>query len=277
MHISQITTVKGRKNDLLSNLPRWLDTPINQIILVDFACPEHTGKAVLDSKYGSDARVTVLIVDPEIAGPFYNHGFARNIGASIAKNDLLFFLDSDCRYNSDLLEFAEEKREDFGFAHRMVITPCELSTTGHGISEFMLKRGIPDKHQVAGQVIISNSIFYNINGFSEEHNLWGMETYDLLIRSEQSGVQFYSVADKLNLNWVYHRDHSDELIDRYLPMNFETQEDKEKAFLRSFWFYFRRRLRTFRAQPGRRFGIDEPTRKITMFVGGQFKLFRPGD
>jgi hypothetical protein len=83
-----ITTCKGRLEHLKASLPAMLVQGADEVIVVDYSCPEGTGEFVA-SNFPS-ARVV------SVAGEeHFSNWKARNAGAALATSDVLVFVDAD--------------------------------------------------------------------------------------------------------------------------------------------------------------------------------------
>lgn len=85
---SIITTCKGRLHNLKVTLPRFLEQPDSEVIVVDYDCPDGTSGFV---KKTYPAAQVVSVFDQ----PRFNVSHARNLGSMKATGDFLVFLDAD--------------------------------------------------------------------------------------------------------------------------------------------------------------------------------------
>jgi hypothetical protein len=83
-----VTTCKGRLEHLKASLPKMLEQGANEVIVVDYSCPEGTGEFVA-SNFPSVRRVSVPGQD------HFSNWKARNAGAAVATSDVLIFIDAD--------------------------------------------------------------------------------------------------------------------------------------------------------------------------------------
>lgn len=267
MAVTQITPVKGRFEAVKSNLRRWLKTPIDQLVLVDYACPDALHHNLWSLPEASDPRIQVVRVNSAAAGPFYNHSRARNIGAQASKFDCLLFVDADSFVLPNFVEFANQRIEK-GL--------CDVITTfrSEDIARHVFKH-LPLTWTTDGQIVVRNSLFFELNGFNEEVSTWGGETYDFLIRAAQSG---YEATQVETMPWLQHAAHTDALRDRFMPTCFhDTFLGKDRMFIRSMRGYAARRKVSLRGQPGRKLGLQVPTRDVLLINRRVSGIFRPNE
>lgn len=90
--ISIITFSKGRLHHLKRTLPFMLEQRHDELIVVDYACPDGTADWVENvHRY----KAKTVRAEPEKVGPHINRAHARNMGAVAAAGDYLIFFDSD--------------------------------------------------------------------------------------------------------------------------------------------------------------------------------------
>lgn len=267
MQISQITTSKGRFSDVAKNLPHWLNSDIKQLILVDYFCPDHTGMKVLESKYGDDPRLIVLIVGPEVAGPFYNHPKAKNIGVAVAQNEILSFIDADIKtsaYYTKMIATAFRAGAD---------VVCGVAK-GFGEHNESFSKVLPETYRLDSQFAVRNAVFYDLNGFSESSG-WCVDSYDFLLRCR---LREKTRIKQIEQNpWISHtpiHDHS--LIDQFLSSKLDL-ENLTKVFVANWERAAYNRKLTLRAQPGQIFGLNGNSNGIRLYKNGIQKAFAPGD
>lgn len=86
--IGFITTCKGRLQHLKRTLPRIVEQNPDEIIVVDFNCPDNSGRWVEDNF----AKVKVIYIRDD--APF-NVSIARNSGIAASRSDVLCMIDAD--------------------------------------------------------------------------------------------------------------------------------------------------------------------------------------
>ena len=250
MKFSQITPVKGRSENVLKNVHNWLKSPLlGELLIIDWACPQRTGKKVYD-EVGSDPRVTIIKVPSPKAGPFYDHGLARNIGARRAKFPWLFFLDADCSITEQFNEYFDQD-EDLNLRHDLY-TFCN-----NGVSD-LPPESIKYIGPKDGQCLIHSSTFYHLNGFPEGQG-WGCISYDLYQKAYLSGFQVTSIDP----SFIRHRDHEDKDRVFYQRHYWNNKREKESLYNSQLSYLKKLRERSYRSQPGKLFGV--PSKDFSFF------------
>lgn len=97
---SIITTCMGRLDHLKQTLPRMLEQPDCEVIVVDYSCPEGTADFV------SENHPAARVVRVEGKDTFSNWS-ARNAGAAEAKGKTLIFCDADTLMRSDAVQWID--------------------------------------------------------------------------------------------------------------------------------------------------------------------------
>jgi len=233
---------------------------------------------IVGSEYGKDDRVSVVMVGPATAGPFYNHGRARNIGAQAARHEVLMFMDADVYASRPLIaevNLTMSTEEDDNL-RADILAACVLKPKQKQLPTNYLDM-LPDKWEQDGQIAVRNATFLGINGFHEACPHWGFETYDLLLRAQEltSRIARFKLTEK----WAYfHIDkHADALRDKYLSARFSgsKQVGKDGEFDKARKFYSSQRVLSYRAQPGKLLGLSTPTSDVRIVHKRQTKIFQP--
>jgi glycosyltransferase involved in cell wall biosynthesis len=152
-----VTTCKGRLAFLKQSLPTMLRTGL-PIVVVDYDCPDGTGRYVVDNFKG----VTVVSVDNEAA---FNLSRARNLGAAAVTAGFIGFFDSDVLLQD-------------GFAGELGQIPLSESVFC-----------VAGEHELHGQCIVAKSAFEKIGGYDEVMAGWGGEDGDLYLRLQAAGYR----------------------------------------------------------------------------------------
>lgn len=268
--ITQITTCKGRFDSVKRNIGKWLETDIGQLVLVDFACPQETGLQVARSKYANDPRLIVMTIAPEVAGPFYSHAFARNTGVYCARYENILFMDADCiasNFHIKSINNQLAKNEKKLFVN---MTEPELKDIYKPEGEHKL----PPNFHLHGQIAITSSLFYDINGFNEEYEGWGGETYDLILRSYEFMMSKKPIYfNDISGGFLRHQEHDNDLRNKYLAT---STEDLQASFQRAMTFYAKLREVSPRAQPGKPFGHSTISEHVTVYKNKSKVAYAPG-
>lgn len=273
MGISQITTVKGRWSDVESRLAGWLNSHIDELVVVDVDCPEDTSKRLLSGRFARHPKLTVVTLGPEPAGPYFNHAFARNVGAQAARHEWLQFLDADCRFSvraCDKLQALccpelEEDPDDREPPLDLILC-CGIQDGDHA--------HLPGTWTVDGQCLVRNAIFHSVNGYNETCSSgFGAEAYDFY----QRAAHVTDRIRRISRAEILHEPHGDDVRDRFLSFPFSSDPLlREKAFLRQRKSLADRRERHHRAQPGRPFGLIA-SRQVVVHRAGTPQPFRAGE
>jgi hypothetical protein len=106
MRITQVTTVKDRREHVLRHIGRWLASGIDELVLVDWNCPEETGKQIAQSATPGirRAEMSPSSMSRKLAGESFHLTKARNVGALAARHELLLFMDADTWASESFIE-----------------------------------------------------------------------------------------------------------------------------------------------------------------------------
>ncbi|HTM94940.1 MAG TPA: glycosyltransferase family A protein [Croceibacterium sp.] len=161
--IAFVTTCRGRLHHLKQTLPAMAAQAPDELIVVDYGCPDGTGDWV---ETNFPAAKVVRASQPD--GGF-NVSRARNLGAAEAASDWLFFIDADVTCQPGLGEWLRGALEAGKF-YRPV--------PGEG----------PPAHQVFGSFACAAADFARAEGFDEVIEGWGYEDRDMYQRLGHGGV-----------------------------------------------------------------------------------------
>lgn len=267
MPISQITTVKNRHEDVIKHLPRWLKSDVDEIIIVDFGCSDNASKHIANSKHFNDRRVKLIKVSKEFAGPFYNHGLARNIGVRGATFDIFLFVNADSYYPFALIDFLKSYEEE------EVVYPLFLpNSIKPYLKPSYLMENLPEDRHIHDQFAVNSATFYNLNGFVEDNAGWGAVSYDFINRAMELNprVKYFPYE-------ITHSDHTQVVRNKNLPITVNNV-NKESVFTDSYKMLYLTRQRTHRAQPGKLFGIAEADQNVVLVKSKtNYGVLIPGD
>lgn len=173
--------------------------PSSEIIVVDDSSTDETPHIV--ENLTKTLSNLVLIRLPERVGA----AKARNVGAEIAKGDLLAFLDSDDRWYPEKLE---KQVNEFGLNDNVVAAFCGILSITDDYSE----RYVPPAHislkalyrsdmlGTCSTVMVSKTAFARIGGF--DANLPSCQDWDLYIRLAEIGT--LSVVQEVLVEYSRH-------------------------------------------------------------------------
>ena len=162
MTIAIITICRGRLHHLRETLPLLAAQGADQLIVVDYGCPDGSG----DWTERHHSGVTVVRVTDDSS---FCAARARNAGARHAKADWLLFVDADIRTAPGWVDWM---RAALRPGHFYV---CEPGIDGRD----------PD---ICGTVICSRREFEVIGGYDELFRGWAGEDFDLVERLQRRGV-----------------------------------------------------------------------------------------
>lgn len=147
---SIITTCMGRLDHLKQTLPRLLEQPDAEVIVVDWSCPQDTAGYV--AKHFPAAKV----VKVEGKAVFSNWA-ARNAGAAQASGEYVVFCDADTILRPDAMEWigAHVTPRNFGHFERSATT--QFNTTN-------LRLGF---NQLRGFHVLARALFIRFGGYDD--------------------------------------------------------------------------------------------------------------
>ncbi|MDD2662760.1 MAG: galactosyltransferase-related protein [Dechloromonas sp.] len=154
--IAFVTACKGRLHHLRVTLPLMVGAGIEEIVVVDYACPDGTGDWVIQN-YPS---VKLIRVDDD---PGFCLSRARNIGAKAVEANWICFIDADIRINPDWRDWLVENLSP-GYFYRA----AKIS-------------GFRDV-ETWGTFLCQKSAFDLVGGYDEAFRGWGGEDDDLYSR-----------------------------------------------------------------------------------------------
>lgn len=268
MGISQITTCMGRKSHVLKNISRWLSTDIDELVVVDYGCPEQITKELIPYA-DRDPRITLVQVSPSAAKTFHLTK-ARNIGAQAARYELLFFCDADAWTTQFFMEKIRQKFDDGG-TDLMV---SDLSVCGEVKDTEGLD--LPLSWCTDGQCILRNPLFYMLNGYNERFAEWGAESYDLYTRCLLAGAKVAEFGERA----IHTTPHDDHMRDKFHEEKWSDLTNGRLAqFRRSMHMLERWRKHDFRANAGMTMGMpmDPSGNVIIRYKAGRSLKWAPGE
>lgn len=160
--IAFITTCKGRLHHLKQTLPRFVSAAPDEIVVVDYGCPDGSGEWV----EGNFSGVSVVRVTDD---PLFCLSRARNKGAAIARSEWLCFIDADILIDPEWVAWMRESLENGGFYRAELVA------------------GERDRN-AWGTCICPRSAFDAVGGYDEVIRGWGVEDDDFYLRLKRLGL-----------------------------------------------------------------------------------------
>jgi glycosyltransferase involved in cell wall biosynthesis len=162
--IAIVTTCKGRLHHLKQTLPLMAAQQPDELIVVDYGCPDGAGDWVEANVPGAK------VVRASSPDERFNVSRARNLGAAAATSTWLYFVDADVMLSTGLVEML-----------RGGLRP------GHYF------RPVPQRGAVGAQIygtfVCLAADFARIGGYDEVIEGWGREDKDLYLRLSFGGVR----------------------------------------------------------------------------------------
>jgi hypothetical protein len=179
--LTYITTCKGRLDHLRQTLPRVAAQPGVSIVVVDYDCPQQSGRWVKENF--PEARV--VHIEGESG---FSPAIARNAGGHAAVTPWLAFFDADILVGD-------------GF----------FDAVSRTLTSGLYYRPKPITWQTWGSVICERNAFLKVGGYDTIYQGWGGEDDDFLALLEFAGIRGASV-DGRGLSEI---PHPDEMRTRY--------------------------------------------------------------
>ena len=176
---SIITTCKGRLEHLKQSLPAMVAQDGADVVVVDYSCPERAGDWV-ESAFPS---VQVVRVEGEEG---FSNWRARNLGAEVAKGDMLLFCDADTVLAPNATDAIAKSMPDdtYGF--------FKADSTAH-FNKSGLRLG---RNQLRGFQVVPAEAFRELGGYDDVPIGWGAGgDTDLEERLVLLGVKPNSLGD----------------------------------------------------------------------------------
>ncbi len=207
--IALVTTCKGRLHHLKTTLPQWIEAKPDQIVVVDYGCPDGTA-AWASENYPS---VSLVSVNDD---PGFSAARARNLGEKAVDCEWLVFVDADIEMSPGWLEHVRSN----------------LKTGCYYIASREARKLRPD---LTGTVVCETKYFDQIGGYDELYRGWGYEDTDLYARLEELAGLSRCVYQAGDLIPIPHGDEE--------RIKFQKDFDKEiNAALNRYYFEAKRKI-----------------------------------
>jgi glycosyltransferase involved in cell wall biosynthesis len=176
--VAFVTTCKGRLHHLKQTLPLMRAEGPDEMIVVDYDCPDGTG-AWVEAEY-RQAKV-IRVADK----PRFNLCDARNHGAVLAESDWLFFVDADIRLAPGMLAKLRGL----------------LAAGGFYMPEW--SPGMPI--DIWGSCVAPRATYAELGGYDEVLEGWGADDEDFYYRMQYRGLERRHYPN----DWVVPIEHED--------------------------------------------------------------------
>jgi len=160
--VALVTTCKGRLHHVRETLPLMVGQGADQVILVDYDCPDQSGDWV-------EAHYPEVDVVRVADAPHFWTSRARNIGAATATTDWLVFIDADIKAAPGWVDWMRES-----------LQPGHVYNVGRLAGD-----PLDDRY---GTFICERSAFEALGGYDEVFTGWGGEDSDIYVRLRDAGV-----------------------------------------------------------------------------------------
>lgn len=184
--IAIVTLCKGRLAHLRVSLPLMLAQFPDEMVVVDYSCPEGSGDWV-EANFPSVKVVRIL------GQVTFNASHARNEGWAACSSPWVICLDADITPMPGWLDWLRPRLRDESVYFRSSPVNGSRSMTSYGMA------------------CVSRTIFNRVGGYDEVFSGWGAEDTDFFERVQSAGF----VEDKYPNHFLARINHSDEERTRY--------------------------------------------------------------
>lgn len=202
-----VTTCKNRLDHLQQTLPRLVAQQPDEIVVVDYGCPQGTGDWVASTF----PEVKLVRVEDD---PGFCVARARNLGAAVVESEWICFIDADVLANAGWVDWMRTGLQQ-GFYFQ-----CERPE-----STWL--------NDLAGTVVLQRACFERLGGYDEMIRGWGGEDSDLYQRLRFAGLKPASYPAR----FVESIGHGDDLRITYYPV-----ADKMEGLLQINCYRYAKRL-----------------------------------
>lgn len=170
-HLAFVTTCKGRLHHLKQTLPLLVAAQPDEIVVVDYGCPDGTAAWVRENY----PEVKVVVVDDD---PVFSRARALNIGAEATAASWLCFIDADIRIDPSWGGWLQENLQSAHYYRAA-------------------KVGGVRNPETWGTFVCQRDAFLKAGGYDEAYRGWGGEDDDLYYRlGALAGQQESSYPDR---------------------------------------------------------------------------------
>jgi len=170
--IAFVTTCKGRLHHLQESLPLMIAEQPDEIIVVDYGCPQKAGdwvETAFPAKQFPNIKVVRVTDDSG-----FSASRAHNVGAKAATTNWICFIDADICVQPGWMKWMRAELHDEKIFYRAS----------------MIRKGWkPEVRGTYGTVIVSRTAFQHVDGYDEVFRSWGGEDTDFYNRLCATGIR----------------------------------------------------------------------------------------
>ena len=182
--LSLVTTCKGRLEHLQQSLPRMVAVPNTHCIVVDYGCPQQSGRWVQQNF--PQVYVEFVTDDAEFC-----LSRARNFGADAVTSPWVLFVDADVLLQPEFASWLQQPREPGGIY-------------GAALTDASSR----------GTLLCRADAFFAVGGYDEVIRGWGGEDNELYLRLREAG----GIALAFPPNLMVPIEHDDALRTTFQPI-----------------------------------------------------------
>ena len=221
--VSFVTVSMNREENLLKALPTWLETEVDEIIIVDWSSKERLEQAL---KNINDPRIVLVQINQEQKWVL-THAF--NVGLKLASREKIYKLDSDILVKKNFI--SENKILENEFIR--------------GFWKFAIDAGDDNQKYVNGTFGAFNKNLKNIGYYDERITTYGWDDSDIYYRL----VNFEGLIGKfLNYGTIFHQEQEQnqriesqvfntkrKFLGKFEITEIENSRNKFKSYFRDMW------------------------------------------
>lgn len=154
----------------------------------------------LKQLYSITQGKNVLIIETEKEYKHFPLCLARNIGARVAKNETLVFIDADTVLDPEFLARSLRQREKLVTCWFSYLEKDHRGITGAGCVRPMVLDGKVMKAAYGGGIVAPKKAVEGIRGFDEVYDsAWGADDNDIVDRLIGYGLEWYNLTTMENV------------------------------------------------------------------------------
>ena len=221
--VSFVTVSMNREKNLLRALPTWLETDVDEIIVVDWSSKENLAEKI---QAFNDSRITVIQINEEETWVL-THAF--NVGLKLACREKIYKIDSDILLKKDFISKNKINENEFI----------------RGFWKSAIDAGDEDQKYVNGTFGAFNKNLKNIGYYDERIMTYGWDDTDIYYRLvNHEGL----VGKYIEYGTIFHQEQEQDdrikhqkinikkkFLDRFEITEVENSKNKFKSYFRDLW------------------------------------------